>query len=85
MKQLGLLGYLVAQLVAGLENKGYKLSLDRGYSSPILFEYLALKGIGAVGMVQPRSKGFPQELIKRPSQTTRGEWDWLRSNKFPLP
>ena len=61
---LGVLGYLVAMLTAGIWHKGYKLALDRGYSSPNLFSYLANKGVGAVGTVVHTRKGFPKELIK---------------------
>lgn len=79
---LGVLAYLVAQLLLGLEDKGYKVALDRGYSSPYLFEYLATKGIGAVGTCVNSRKGYPKELKKKKSQCRRGEWEWLRSDNL---
>lgn len=80
-KYLGVLGYLVAQLMSPLKGPGHKVALDRGYSSPYLFYYLALKGIGAIGTVQTNRNGFPKEkLVVKACRTQRGEWDWFRSN-----
>ena len=39
LKHLGVLGYLVATLAASIENRGYKLALDRGYLIPKVFNY----------------------------------------------
>ena len=69
----------MAMLVAGLRNKGYRLALDRGYSSPRLFEHLARQGVGAVGTVMHTRKGFPKDLVKKKNRCVRGEWDWLRN------
>ena len=82
LKHLGVLGYLVATLSAPIENRGYKLALDRGYSSPKLFDYLASKGIGAVGTVQSNRVGYPKGLNVKKTKTKRREWDWFRSGNL---
>ena len=80
LKALGKLGYIVAQLVSGLEHSGRKITMDRGYSSPILFQYLAKLGLGASGTINITRKGFPSVLVKK--KALRGEWDWLRSGNL---
>ena len=82
LKHLGVLGYLVATLSAPIENRGYKLALDQGYSSPKLFDYLASRGIGAAGTVQSNRVGYPKGLIVKKTKTKRGEWDWFRSGNL---
>ena len=73
LKHIGVLGYLVATLAAPIENRGYKLALDRGYSSPKLFIYLASRGIGAVGTVQSNRVGYPKGLIVKKTKKKRHE------------
>ena len=76
-KALGVMGYIVKQLLSELDGKGHKLTVDRGYTSPILFHHLALMGVGANGTCQTNRKGFPANLIKKKSE--QGHWTWLRA------
>ena len=77
---VGKLGYIVQILVSGLEQTGIKLTLDRGYSSPTLFDLLAKQGIGAMGTVNTNRKGFATELVQKGGR--RGDWTWLRAGNL---
>jgi hypothetical protein len=81
LQTLGVMGYLVVHLMSGLQNKGHKLTIDRGYASPILFQYLAEIGVGANGTCNTSRKGYPKQIIKK-GKGQRGEWDWLRSGNL---
>lgn len=48
---LGKFGFTVCELLKGMEHKGFKLTIDRGYTSPVLAHYLAKFGFGCVGTV----------------------------------
>lgn len=81
LQSLGVMGYIIVLLMAGLENRGHKLTVDRGYSAPTLFDYLAELGIGANGTCNTARKGYPKVLLKK-GKGVRGEWDWLRAGNL---
>ncbi|XP_016410996.1 piggyBac transposable element-derived protein 4-like [Sinocyclocheilus rhinocerous] len=62
---------------------GYKLFVDKFYTSPTLFRDLLGKNIYACGPVLPSRKGFPKILVKRLSKNApRGTMRWIRDDNL---
>lgn len=62
---------------------GYKLFVDRFYTSPLLFRDLLPKDIWACGPVWANRTGFPQTTVNKLSRNTpRGTMRWIRDNKL---
>lgn len=68
-----------------LQNLGYRVYVDRYYTSPTLFSDLYQRKIGATGTVMPNRKGMPQEV--KAMKLKRGEYvvyskEYLRCLKW---
>ncbi|XP_051983016.1 piggyBac transposable element-derived protein 4-like [Xyrauchen texanus] len=62
---------------------GYKLFVDRFYTSPTLFRDLFCKDIWACGPIQASRKGFPKITVNRlPRNAPRGSIRWIRDNEL---
>ncbi|XP_051559283.1 piggyBac transposable element-derived protein 4-like isoform X1 [Myxocyprinus asiaticus] len=62
---------------------GYKLFVDKFYTSPTLFRDLLCKDIWACGPIWANRKGFPKNTVNRlPWNTPRGSIRWIRDNEL---
>ncbi|KAL1277088.1 hypothetical protein QQF64_023761 [Cirrhinus molitorella] len=62
---------------------GYKLYIDKFYTSPMLFRDLFSKKIWACGTIRPNRIGFPKATTKRlPQNAPRGSMRWLREGEL---
>ncbi|CAF0814755.1 unnamed protein product [Didymodactylos carnosus] len=59
-KQLGITGSLVTNMMEKYNGKGHVIYMDNFYTSPILFEYLYNKKVGACGTVKSNRIGLPK-------------------------
>ncbi|XP_052401290.1 piggyBac transposable element-derived protein 4-like [Carassius gibelio] len=74
---------VMALLDENLLGSGYKLFLDKFYTSPTLFKALLGKNIYACGPVLPSRKGFPEILMNRLSKNApRGTMRWIRDDNL---
>ena len=74
---LGLATRVVLELCQPL-NKGYRIFIDRFYSSPLCCFLMAKRGFSVCGTVMPSRKSFPnKELSRHPRDMNPGDSDWL--------
>ncbi|XP_050967064.1 piggyBac transposable element-derived protein 4-like [Labeo rohita] len=72
---------VMALVDENLLGSGYKLFVDKFYTSPTLFRDLLGKSIYACGPVLPTRKGFPKISVNRLSKNaTRGTMRWIRDD-----
>jgi len=53
---------IVSELIKKIQGCGHKLYMDNYFSSPDLFDDLAMKQIYCCGTARPSRKGMPQDL-----------------------
>jgi len=63
----------VSELTKKIQGRGHKLYMDNYFSSPDLFDDLAMKQIYCCGTVQPNRKGMPQDLGPNRRTLQRGD------------
>ncbi|KAL0204037.1 hypothetical protein M9458_002055, partial [Cirrhinus mrigala] len=72
---------VMALVDENLLGSGYKLFVDKFYTSPTLFRDLLGKNIYACGPVLPTRKGFPKISVNRLSKNaSRGTMRWIRDD-----
>ncbi len=71
---IGLCTKVVLDLLDDIDSAGLQLYTDNYYTSPVLFQHLyAKKQINACGTCRPNRKGFPSQIITKPTVSNRGQ------------
>ena len=82
--ELGATGNVVRRLMNGLENQGHNVFVDRFYSAPILFKYLASHGIHACGTAMTNRHHFLKQIVTTKRQLSRGQHKFLCCNNMTV-
>ncbi|XP_056092195.1 piggyBac transposable element-derived protein 4-like isoform X2 [Rhinichthys klamathensis goyatoka] len=74
---------VIALVDENMLGSGYKLFVDKFYTSPTLFRNLLGKKVWACGPVLPTRKGFPKNSVNRLRRNApRGTMRWIRDDEL---
>ena len=76
---IGLCTKVVLDLMEEFDGSGLHLYTDNYYTSPTLYQHLYKHGINACGTCSSSRRGFPKDIVLKPTELNRGKFQF-RSN-----